>query len=243
MNPSESRQIRFVMIGAVLLGALFTLSCVQEPDGIVFPCVRPQVAFTNPGAGDTVYANVPITATFDTAMDSTSFGPGSVRMFGGPDTLGTALPGTLEFRRADSTVVFTPADSLVPESVYTVVIAPWVRDAHGVRMDTAYTWTFYTSDSLPAAPLLDLPGDSATGVAPLTTPFSWFPAARAQTYRLQVSTTPTFATTVSDVAGITGTGSTVVGLLPLSTYYWRVSAANPRGAGPWSSVRIFNTLP
>ncbi len=123
----------------------------------------------------------------------------------------------------------------------------------GLSPDTRYFWrvrpsggawssTFFfdTSDGVPdAAPELISPFDAATNLTE-TPSFEWQAVAEAQTYQAQVSTDPTFATTVADVS----TGNTTMTTSPLAlatTHYWRVRAVGGIGAGPWSDVYSFTT--
>lgn len=65
---------------------------------------------------------------------------------------------------------------------------------------------------------------------------TWRPECSADTYRLQVSTGPSFATTVADVAGLTSAHYTTGALTPDQTYYWRVRSSNATGDGPWCAA-------
>jgi photosystem II stability/assembly factor-like uncharacterized protein len=96
---------------------------------------------------------------------------------------------------------------------------------------------------LPTAPSLSGVANSATCVS-LTPTVSWaivFPPVCS--YRVQISTSNAFTTTVIDSSGIQVLNFAV----PLSklsnatTYYWRVVATNQVGVGPWSSIRNFMT--
>jgi hypothetical protein len=71
---------------------------------------------------------------------------------------------------------------------------------------------------------------------------TWNKALYATSYRLQVSTVTTFATTVADTV-LTDSTKTVNGLVPLTTYYWRVNATNSVGTSPWSATWSFTTAP
>jgi photosystem II stability/assembly factor-like uncharacterized protein len=96
---------------------------------------------------------------------------------------------------------------------------------------------------LPTAPSLTAPANNATCVS-LTVTFDWndvFPP--ACNYRIQVSTSNTFSTSVKDTSSLMVSAYTIPGgLLSYNTlYYWRVSATNQVGTGPWSAVRTFTT--
>ena len=103
------------------------------------------------------------------------------------------------------------------------------------------TRSFTTLVAAPAVPALSSPADAATAVAVSTT-LSWTASTGAVTYRLQVSTSSTFATSVVDDATITGTSKAVSGLLNSTTYYWHVSATNAGGSSAFSATRSFTTI-
>ncbi|MCX6135263.1 MAG: T9SS type A sorting domain-containing protein [Ignavibacteriales bacterium] len=103
------------------------------------------------------------------------------------------------------------------------------------------TRSFTTLVAAPSAPALSAPADAATGLAVSST-LSWTASAGAATYRLQVSTASSFATTVVDDATLTGTSRVVSGLLNNTTYYWRVSATNAGGTSAYSTARSFTTI-
>ncbi len=92
----------------------------------------------------------------------------------------------------------------------------------------------------PAAPVLLTPANGATGVSTSPT-LSWNASSGASTYEVQVSTSPTFTTLVSDQPGLTGTSTTVAGLASTTLYYWRANATNAGGTSGWSTVFSFTT--
>jgi Tol biopolymer transport system component len=92
----------------------------------------------------------------------------------------------------------------------------------------------------PSAPTLSSPSNGATGISTSPT-LSWNASSGATSYRLQVSTSNAFSTTVFDQSGITATSRLVSGLLNNTTYYWRVNACNAGGTSGWSSIWSFTT--
>jgi len=64
----------------------------------------------------------------------------------------------------------------------------------------------------------------------------------AVSYKLQVSTTSDFATTIIDTVGITDTTFTLSALDNLTIYYWRVKSVNVGGESDWSETWNFKTL-
>jgi len=98
--------------------------------------------------------------------------------------------------------------------------------------------------SMPAAPespVLCTPGDSTRNI-PCTLTLNWAKATGAVTYRLQVSLSSVFSTTVINDSTITDTTKTIGPLQNNVTYYWRVSAKNEGGTSAWSQVRSFTTI-
>ncbi len=92
----------------------------------------------------------------------------------------------------------------------------------------------------PPAPALASPADAATGQSASPT-LKWHPSLRAVTYRLQVSLSPTFATTAFDDATLKDTTKAVGPLMNDQTYYWRADAKNEAGVSAWSEIRSFST--
>lgn len=70
--------------------------------------------------------------------------------------------------------------------------------------------------------------------------FNWEPADGADTYILQIATSPDFTQNLQEFADLTTT-SHVATLVADTVYYWRVRADNPCGAGPFYSSATFRT--
>lgn len=104
-------------------------------------------------------------------------------------------------------------------------------------------WNFTTIISAPAAPVLVSPANGTVGTT-LTPLLNWNDVTGAATYNLQVSTSSTFGTTVVNQTGLTASQYTVpAGVLQNNvTYYWRASAVNAGGTGPYSAVWNFKPL-
>jgi hypothetical protein len=103
-------------------------------------------------------------------------------------------------------------------------------------------WRFTTLVDAPNQPELLSPSDSTIGVDPCVT-LKWRKAAEAASYRVQVSTAPSFATTFRDTSGVGADSLTVCGLARNTFYYWRVNASNEGGTSLWSPVWSFKTAP
>jgi hypothetical protein len=112
-----------------------------------------------------------------------------------------------------------------------------LTDLAGNTVDPA---TILFTFSAPPVPVLISPNDGSTGIG-VPVSLMWKAANGATSYRLQISTVNTFATTVVDTTGITGT-SDIVGAPTLQTgtlYYWRVRATNAAGTTAFSAARRF----
>lgn len=92
----------------------------------------------------------------------------------------------------------------------------------------------------PPEPVLTSPANAAVDVAASPT-LVWLTSAAATSYRLQVSTEPSFAATVCDDSTLTDTSMQIGPLGPSTTYYWRVRGANSAGASAFSAARNFTT--
>ncbi len=136
------------------------------------------------------------------------------------------------------------ADSIPVTPLSNDTVHYWRVSARNAGGDTssypAVPWSFRTRL---ATPLISLPASGASGL-PLNPTLSWFPAAGASTYRLQVSDDPGFpGTLLFDDGTITSTSRQVGPLSSSKTYYWRVRARNAGGTSTslWSEVRNFIT--
>lgn len=102
---------------------------------------------------------------------------------------------------------------------------------------------FITCPSIPGSPTLAFPADSSENVS-LIPVMDWTDVPGASQYRIQISTSPGFSSTVLDVDGLTNSGYLISsGVLSYCTrYYWRANASNPFGTGQWSEVWTFKTI-
>jgi hypothetical protein len=142
--------------------------------------------------------------------------------FSGPDT--TVRPfnsvnnQVFEFRfnRQPLTVTFDPGNNIVIKQGST------------------------TMGATAAAPALVAPavGDTAATSA---VPLRWSRVLTGAFYRVQISTTPGFASLVADDSTLTDTTFTAPSLASSTQYYWRVNARNAGGTGAWSATGMFHT--
>lgn len=104
-------------------------------------------------------------------------------------------------------------------------------------------WSFTTIESAPIAPTLISPPNNSVDVS-LTPVLDWNDVSTATSYRVQVSTSQTFTTTVVNTLVTTGSTYTVPSgvLQGYSVYYWRVAAINGGGQGSYSPIWNFRTV-
>ena len=155
------------------------------------------------------------------------YGTGS-RTYGTPINVGKVTTYTLTGLIAGQTyyIAVTAFDTAVPSND-----SGYSNEVSGVATNTGVA---------PSAPALSSPSNGATGIATNPT-LSWGASSGATSYRVQVSTSSAFTSTVANLSGITGTSYGVSGLSLNTLYYWRVNATNAAGTSGWSSVWYFRT--
>lgn len=221
-------------LDTVLIWTFTTTDTTPQPGGVDI----------TPGDGAVdVPLDVDIEVSFPDPVNPVFLDSTAIVLTLGDDT----IPGTLTYSPEDTTLVFDPADSLIPDTTYTVTVTI-PTDSVSVMgpVDTTFSWTFTTVDTVPEGPKMEYPGNNAVNVP--NAKLWWYKVAAAVTYRIQLSQNPAFSPVTLDAGGITATGTMVnyqsVGLAPHTLYYWRVQGINSSGtAGPWSQVRSFTTQP
>ncbi|MGB2867530.1 MAG: FG-GAP-like repeat-containing protein [Bacteroidota bacterium] len=101
---------------------------------------------------------------------------------------------------------------------------------------------FTTIIAAPGVAQLVSPADGSTD-RPTTLNLSWNAVPTADSYRVVVSTDSTFASFLVDSTGVLQTSYSLNSLARSTKYYWRISAANIGGAGLFSVVNSFTTIP
>jgi RHS repeat-associated protein len=149
---------------------------------------------------------------------------------GGPTNTATATPSNTPTHTATSTATNTATNTPTPTATYTFT------STNTPTATYTFTPTFTATAGPPPEPTPILPNSDPPTLKPL---FDWSTVAGATSYRLQVSTSDTFSTTVLNVT-TTASAYQPTSNLPRNTLlFWRVNASNSYGAGPWSRVRHF----
>ncbi|MGA2624849.1 MAG: ice-binding family protein [Bacteroidota bacterium] len=238
-----SAGLTLALLSVVLMGG-----CKEDEGGIVNVFNAPAVIRTSPLNNAT---NVPlnktsgasrsagvaavkiITATFSAPMDPKSINTTSFTVLQG----GASLSGTVSY--SDTTAVFVAPNGLGPNLTYTCTITTGATDVGGNALASNYVWTFTTI--APGTPTLIAPVNAAVNISTSLT-MIWNAVPGADTYRLQVSTSNLFATTVYNDSTRTGISQQISGLTVGMTYYWRVNAKIAGGTSAYSTAWSFTTI-
>src|SRR5512140_2137210 len=124
------------------LPLLFALAC-GSTDGVTLPdggqAVAPSVSSTIPAASSTsVAVNLPITATFNHAMDAATLSATSFVLRQGS----TVVPAAVTY--AGMTAALTPSAPLAANTSYTATVTAASKDPAGLALAADYAWTFTT---------------------------------------------------------------------------------------------------
>ena len=240
-----NRGQRSAVLTGALLSVVFLGGCAKEDPGIVNVCVPPKVIRTSPADGGSnitlsktsASANVAavkiISATFSTPMDPATINAKTFVLRQDADT----ISGTVSY--SDTTAFLMVPDGLKPNRTYTCTLRTGIRDITGTALEADYIWTFRTM--APGAPQPVSPANLAAN-QPTNPLLIWNAVPGAETYRLQVSLSPGFVSTVFDDSTLTLTSQQLSGLASGTSYYWRVRTKISGESGAYSDVWKFTTL-
>jgi hypothetical protein len=235
---------------AALIFVVFMGGCKEEVQGIVNVCpltIVPMVIRTSPANGGTneplnkksgatgsnrVAGVKVISATFSTPMDPASITTTTFTVQQGAGYISGAVS------YSDTTALFVAPNGLGPSLTYTCTISTGVKAQAGAALASNYVWTFTTI--APGTPTLVAPVNGAIQQATNPT-MVWNAVPGADTYRLQVSTSNSFATTVYDDSTLASISHQIPGLTVGTTYYWRVNSKVAGGTSTYSTVWNFTT--
>ncbi len=235
-------------LSAALILVVFMGGCKPEDPGIVTVCITPTVIRTSPVNRDsTVSLNKTsgasglnriaavkiISATFSTPMDPASITTTTFTVQQGAGYISGAVS------YSDTTALFVAPNGLGPNLTYTCTISTGVKALAGAALASNYVWTFTTI--APGTPTLVSPANGSVQQATNPT-MVWNAVPGATTYRLQLSTSNSFATRVYDDSTLTSNSHQIPGLTVATTYYWRVNSKIAGGTSTYSTVWNFTTI-
>jgi hypothetical protein len=150
-----------------------------------------------PPAAVNVPINQALSATFSVAMNPATISATTFTLTG-PGT--TPVTGAVAYVAAGSTATFTPAVSLLPNTVYTATITTGAQNLAGTPLATSYVWTFTTGAAVVVTPTVTttVPSPGASNV----------PSNQAVTATFSVPMNP--GTINSTTFSLTGPGTTAV---------------------------------
>ena len=135
---------------------------------------------------------------------------------------------------------YSNSTGLVANTTYTYR----VRYYQGTTLNSDYSNEAYATTLPPPPPVPVLVAPAVGSVISTLTPtLAWNTASGAASYGVQVSTSPTFATTVVNQSGLSSTQYAIASGLSWNTlYYWRANATNTSGStSAWSAAWVFVT--
>ncbi|WP_211208890.1 LamG-like jellyroll fold domain-containing protein [Mariniradius saccharolyticus] len=133
------------------------------------------------------------------------------------------------------------------------------RTVSNLQANTQYFWRVWASNEAGNSPISEIrkvrsatysgTPSATTLVSPAINAvvgasniqFTWQNQPNTQYYRIEISESTSFSTTVYRKNSIPGTSWIVPSLTVNKTYYWRVRTSNPAGTGSYSSVWKFST--
>jgi hypothetical protein len=118
----------------------------------------------------------------------------------------------------------------------------WRVRSKNLSGSSAYSavYRFTTKIAVPPVPILSTPSNGTAGVT-INPALTWNAVTGAAQYWLQLSNDSLFSKLIVNDSAITTTDRRISGLSTQMKYYWKVSAKNSSGTGPWSATWNFTT--
>ena len=149
----------------------------------------------------------------------------------------TNLPAGLNFDPSTGTISGTPTDGDLGANTITVT----ATDKSGASVSTTFILTVLSE--VPAKIVLSTPENGSNDIEVNPT-LTWEAAGSADTYEVRVATDDNFTNPIVSDTGLTNTLYEINKSLDVAaTYYWQVRGLNQGGAGEWSTVFSFTTIP
>ena len=223
-NVTTRARIRVKAVGNVFFA-------ISNANFTIQPAAQTEFVFSNPQ---------PV-STCNNSSASTTISTSGLNGFSTPITLsasgnpgGSSVVFTTNTVTPGNSVGITLQGTLQPGS-YDINIT---GAAGSVTKTRVVQFIFVSSAN---APVISSPADQ-TVINSLTPTFNWQSVPSATAYKLEISTSPAFFTTVQTINNITGTTHKLSASLTQNTeYYWRVSAKNLCGQGTASNSFLFKT--
>ena len=184
----------------------------------------PTVLSTTPVNGATAPPSVIFLVSFSEAMDASTITAANITLK--VTSSGAAVAGNVNYNTTTHNASFTPNQTLVQNTGYTLTISGAVKDAAGNQMGTAVTVAITTTDVTPPTVVSTVPADGAIGVsptAPITATFSEpmdLNSISATTFTLKTTSglTPVTGTVTYNTANNTATFTPTPALSGVSGY-------------------------
>ncbi|MBN1955322.1 MAG: S8 family serine peptidase [Anaerolineae bacterium] len=171
---------------------------------------------------------------------------GSFNGYDEPVTLSeSSLPTGVNASFSDNPVFPLPGLSIytldvsatTAEGLYTVVIS-----GTSLSLTHRVTLTLAVNSVIPSSATMLTPVDGASELPLVGIVFDWAALPEATAYRFQLDDDPAFGSPEVDAVDVRASEYYVFGpFAPLTTHYWRVSASNGCGEGPFSAPFSFTT--
>lgn len=132
MQRMNEKLILVVTTLLVVILIVLVIGCTQPPlSPTRYDVSTPRIIWTKPADGDTdVALDTKFVLVFDRPMDVHSV-ESNYRIYKGVKTVGEGLEGDFRWSTSADTVVFVPANMLVPHTGYTMHLAIGMMNQHG----------------------------------------------------------------------------------------------------------------